>query len=354
MKTILMVSPKGFAPSRFYRGEGVFEQLRRLDPDIQIIYPRSQEFWQDLIKADIVFFMKIYSNQDLSIVEQAFSMGKKVWYDMDDDLFNVPPENPAFKVYSQKAVQMNIGMVLANADVVTVSTQELGRQVAKIRKDKKTVVVPNAIDDYSIRDYDIWASDITPPVISWRGGGTHIMDLLDFTREFWDFMDKMPPVTAPNGIVQENWMLHFLGFDPFWLEKGFSWDVRDARGRFRSTDYIFEYFEFMGFFRNEVRPWAHIVPLRDNPFNRSKSNISALEAIYTGAIPIVPDWEEWKLPGVLAYDNPRELSRLMVQATKLTPDHRKDMWRRNVEWVKENAYLSKVNLKRLEIIKELL
>jgi len=342
---ILMIGPPGFAPVRHYRGEGVLERLTKIDPGIQILYPQSQEPWLDVVKADLVYFIRATSPVEIRVAETAFRMGIPVWYDADDDYFNVSEDSPAYLGFQNGQVREVITWFIQNADVMTVSTGDLQRKYGEIRpKDAKPIeVVPNALDDHCL-DLETFPDLAPDRCLSWRGGATHQADLWDFAEEFWDFLERSSP----------EWRLVFIGYSPKFIKDGFHWRPKSFAGRVKMFPYLRDYFAFLESFRFRHKPWAHLIPLNETPFNRSKSNIGALEAIYAGAVPIVPDWEEWQFPGVLKYSKIGEFAGLMQKATRISPDSRKGMWEVNMKHIREKYALSVVNQKRVRIISELL
>jgi hypothetical protein len=137
----------------------------------------------------------------------------------------------------------------------------------------------------------------------------------------------------------------FLGYDPWYMRAG-----EEAKKRISFQPYNTDYFGFMGQFKR-MKPWTHIVPLTDNPFNRAKSNISALEAIYAGAIPIVPDWEEWQIPGAMRYNSFESFGETVKTAMAIQPKAHIFLWDMCISWIRENRILSVTNQARIEALR---
>jgi hypothetical protein len=94
------------------------------------------------------------------------------------------------------------------------------------------------------------------------------------------------------------------------------------------------------------------VPLADSIFNRCKSNIAWIEGSFAGAVCLVPDWEEWQMPGTVRYSNPAEYGEKMKLLLNNNFNYRKynDLsW----EYIMDNLTLSRVNGQRIEILKGL-
>ena len=325
------------SPVRYYRGDLPLERLAKTH-DAEIMYPVAGiPIWRDLVKADVVFFMRCHSEQHLEIAHMAKRQGVKVWYDIDDNLFEVPRSNPnAFPVYNNPMVQGRIQQFLQLSDVVTVSTKALGEYLKDQGCAREYVIIPNALDEKALpsilRPY-AYENESQNKVFTWRGGVTHMGDLMHYAKAIEAFLKS-----------EEDAYCAFAGFNPFWIV---------GEGVLYSA-YVHDYFSFMEQLK-DYEPWAHFVPLEDNQFNRSKSDIAALEAIYAGALPVLPDWDEWDIPGAFKYTAGMtdDFGAALEEAYEIKPEDRL----KNVElarvWVVQNRILSVTNLKRWEILQEL-
>jgi hypothetical protein len=101
-------------------------------------------------------------------------------------------------------------------------------------------------------------------------------------------------------------------------------------------------------------PWLHIVPLANNGFNRSKSNLAWLEATAAGAVVLAPALEEWQRPGIVNYkdasDFGNKLSRLMDEFNAPGCHPNVTLSR---AYIRENLSLRCLNAQRWEILNEL-
>jgi hypothetical protein len=192
------------------------------------------------------------------------------------------------------------------------------------------IVVPNALDDHMFKNYDQWEKR-EENIVTWRGGVTHQGDMLDFRGEIEKFLSAASKETK----------MIFIGYNP--------WYLNDTRCSYQPYT---EYYAFMCGFR-VIAPKVHMVPLIDNPFNRAKSNLALIESVYAGAVPVVRDWEEWNWPGALTYSKAEELSEVMKLALEIDMVESKRLWAANIEYLKANFLLSKVNQTRLQIVRTL-
>jgi hypothetical protein len=340
---LLAVYPAAQVVVQNYRGEGVLQYLRRADPDVEVIHPQGGEVWRDLIRADAVYFMRTTDPAHVNMARVAKTMGVPVWVDMDDNLFEIEPDNPAYGGYTEDVLG-RLATMLDLADVVTVSTEDLAAQLQEKHPNTRFEVVPNALDTYAFRDLGTMPKAGPRHFITWRGGGSHIADLLWHTPAFHKFDQVEDP----------RWGVHFIGFNPSWLTDPPPWLPQQRTPRYFFTPYVPHFYTFVRQFRETLAPWAHVVPLKDSRFNRAKSAISAIEGIYAGAVPIVPAWREWEIPGAFTYSTTDGLAASMQAAAALTEIERRQRWERAVQWVKDARSMDAVNRLRLQVLASLL
>ncbi len=327
-KRILMISPQGFSPVRAYRGEGAFLQLYRLDPEIEILFPSHDEAWKDLMVCDIVYCFRTFDGNTQKIAALALDMGKPVWFDLDDDVYHVRRSHPNYAGLNNPDLHNIVDWFIRNATCVTYSTLALKESV-RFKRSKNTMILPNALDDYTLMTptHKTGAHDS----VHWRGGASHQEDLLFFVED----LGQIVRLTKGN--------VHFHGWDPWFL------DLPEERRHAYIPDYLRYMLQFSGCF-----PGVAIVPLMDCPFNRAKSNIAALEAIWCGALPVVPDWPEWQFPSVSKYENPSDFERATLTALGWNPTELHRIWAENMDFIREKYVLSVTNQARVKIIEKLM
>lgn len=325
----------------FYRGLGPLTHLKK-HHDIEFRLDAKWN-WATVAADDAVFMQRPYSSNHVEMIEMAKLQRKKVWVDYDDDLFNVPTDNPAYNLYGKKDIQSNVAKCLVLADQVTVSTKQLKNMLANPGRvpEEKITVIPNAL-----------ATHILPPrtpnklksrFALWRGTDTHQRDLMSHCRELIDLVNNK----------SDKWTWHFLGYNP-WFVTG---SVKEDKTCFFSQQLdLMEYHKFL----QTTNPALMFVPLHANVFNLSKSNIAWLEAVYAGAMCVGPDWEEWKdKPSMFCYSNPKDFHSLMADLIKGLSTEKGSMeFARQAEiaweYVQDTLTLDKVNEKRWEVIQCLL
>lgn len=357
MKSLMMYSPNPTDATSFYRATGPLQELKRkMGFSLQMSRDTN---WAVIKGVDVVFMQRPFTDNHLKIVEMYKSGGVPVWVDYDDDLYSVPRNNRTHRMYNDINNQNNISRILAMADVVTVSTQCLKRklssvlaEISKIHEEKKVAtsydltgakikVVENAYDWKFVKRYAKKGLPKETPqkLIMWRGSDTHDKDM-------YVYMNQMRTVYEQN--LDWKWM--FVG-SPFWLALE---TLRSAHGH--NPQNVMEVegidpMEYWEFIRGQS-PALMIVPLEENEFNLSKSNIAWIEATHAGAVCLAPEWEEWKRPGVITY---KDKADFQIKLHKFVSGE--IPWEENYllskEYIDENLMLDQVNYKR-QLILELL
>jgi hypothetical protein len=190
---------------------------------------------------------------------------------------------------------------------------------------KNIWVIPNAHNDFLLKREDLPKRE---KMVFWRGSQSHIYDLMSHK----DIINKCSD-------EYKDWRFNYMGFYPWFLKKA------ENNGFIKGMDIIL-YFKTLF----SLAPSLVQVPLSDDVFNHSKSNISFLEASYAGAASLVPAY--WNLPNTLLYSNDQEYLDYLYFALKGEFDLKKmaeDSW----EFVQEYFLLSKINYKRKQLIESL-
>ncbi|MEU1272962.1 glycosyltransferase family 4 protein [Streptomyces sp. NPDC005799] len=188
------------------------------------------------------------------------SEGRKLIYEIDDDLFNIDHRSPAaHQYYARPEIRDNIIRNIEAAAAVTVTTEPLADIV---RRWNPTVhVIPNAVPD--------WLLDHQPPqpadgtiTIGWGGSATHQMDWDHTGQQIRRFLTRNP-----------NAELHCIGND-------YGTYLKAPRRRFtRWLPSVENYFRVIDY-------TIGLCPLLPHVFNTGKSPVKALEAAALG-IPVV-------------------------------------------------------------------
>lgn len=355
MTRLMCFIPNPTDATSLYRAAGPLEALARSRGDLDLIV-NPEVNWRTLKAVDAVFMQRCMLPHHVQVADMAVANGKRLWVDYDDDLYTVPSWNPTYKLYGKAATQNNVTAILAKADVVTVSTPYLQARVREILEalrsataekpdpthrlsPSKVVVVPNAYDTELLAPLKGEPLEPRNPLVMWRGSATHDKDLLIHT-----------PALARVIGRHLDWTYNFVG-DPFWL----AMETIDAVPGLKPTSIIrtesLDPINYFGFLRL-TRPALMIVPLEDNPFNRSKSNIAWVEGTHAGAVALAPDWDEWRRPGVLTYKDPADFEVKLEGFLRGAYDHAR-LWVESRDFIAENLALPKVNRIRDVLLRDL-
>jgi hypothetical protein len=224
--------------------------------------------------------------------------------------------------------------IMKLADVITVSTDGMKQVFKGLGFD--SVIVPNSLND----EWHIPVSEHNAKsrVVSWRGSETHVADLIYFTDQIEEAINKTTDV------------YHFFGYAPWLLCHRLPYYASGVTGEPLARIHLHKPEDIRVYHDNlrKFKPRLMHVPLIANSLNAAKSNIAWIEATYAGAVCIAPAWEEWKMPGVLTYNSLDEYYQLLVSG-----EDRTEEWKKSMAYIKENLTLSGVNKKRIEILKGL-
>lgn len=195
----------------------------------------------------------------------------KLVYELDDDLFNVPPNNPACSHFSKINVRENIVNSMAVADVITVSTEPL-RDVVREQlwnfgaTVKRIEVIPNALPDIAYGPPISERVDKHRIMIGWAGSSSHEEDFDE--------------VAKPLGrLLWRNDDVHFTAVGHMFPRVAKR--IPDGQRHLVPWQPTMEaYYQALDLFD------IGIIPLRPSIFNRSKSDIKLLEYAARG-IPVI-------------------------------------------------------------------
>ena len=343
MTRILACVPLAFDATSYYRAFGVFPNLRKhYHPDLVVdnYTGGGRRTWADLLTYDILFMQRPAYPEWFKLAEYMKGLGKKVWIDHDDNLFDLPPYNRVVDTYKNPVVRKAMIDMIKLADVVTVSTPALQAYFMD-NFAIKSIVIPNALNDEltpMAKDYnhlpEVGTLNIpshrTVEQIIWRGSETHQADLMTHQEQLSNAMDKRP-----------NTFWSFMGFDPFFVTMNFP----ETKWKYSASE------DVMVFYNNlrSVKAQLMHVPLIEDGLNACKSNIAWIEATAAGAVTLAPNWPEWQKPGIINYNTVEHYGELLLQPF----ERMEERWKLSRDYINENLLLTNVNKMRSEIIDRL-
>jgi glycosyltransferase involved in cell wall biosynthesis len=217
----------------------------------------------------------------------------KLVYEIDDDLFQVHPSSKvAAPFFNHPEIQANLRANLQVADVVTVTTDHLAEQLAPYNDN--IVVLPNCVPAALCDTQPARREGVL--TVGWGGSATHAID--------WRGPDEHIARVIRRRADTE---LHVLGWRPDIL-----WRLV-PEGRRRFTDWLHRVPDLHATLDYHVG----VIPLRDIPFNRSKSDIKLLELAALG-IPAIcsnagPYASSGTIAGSLMVNRPMSWERHLVE-----------------------------------------
>lgn len=197
----------------------------------------------------------------------------KIVYEVDDDLWSLESDNPAYEYYSNQEVYDNGIKAIKLSDAVTVSTEPLAEVIRQWNQNVH--VLPNSIPRRYVNEL-VYPYKIKPAgepfVIGWAGGHTHLRDFKTIAANVSTFLKFYP-----------NSRFVFFGTDySNLLDPSVGSQIRVAPWM-NSVD---KFRDFLGRAGIDVL----LAPLYRSRFNQSKSNLRLIEAAALGIPTIAVNW----------------------------------------------------------------
>ena len=189
----------------YYRVINPLHLLKRLGANVR--YEHTVKLG-DFREADVILAPRQFNPDAYEMLRMLQWEGKKIIFEIDDDLHHVLPSSPAYTVFHPGAQSLEfLEKGLSNAHGVTVTTQELKQVYSRFNSNIE--VVPNFID-FSQRDWNVdvtWKGGypvfepkpIVKPekwkgktVILWSGGSSHKTDLDLLFKDIGQILKNYP------------------------------------------------------------------------------------------------------------------------------------------------------------------
>lgn len=212
-----------------------------------------EEHYKD---ADVIIGQRVCNNPPSQTWQRLAAEGRKLVFEVDDDLFHVDPSNTvAYGFFSQRQVQDNLAKNAEVASMVTVTTEPLAAVMREFNGN--VVVIPNYIDEDIFNIAEPKSPHLT---VGWAGSTSHQMDF-----------DEVKGILK--SVARKNPDVHF---------------------QFSGADYGRKIFppQRYTFLPYEQEVWEHwrlvarlnigIAPLRAHVFNAGKSAVKAVEFMSLG------------------------------------------------------------------------
>ena len=224
---------------------------------------------------DVIVAQRWNTHKGLEVWRRARTPSSRLVYDLDDDLWNITPENwNAYHLYGQGGVRDAVEHSIEVADLVTVSTEPLAEVVRQFNP--AVTVLPNCIPG--------WVLDLPPrqprdrPRVGWAGGASHGADIGLAAGPASRFLKRFP-----------GWDLQLGGTD---FRKTFG-DEGVHQDRMFHVPWV-QVNEHPEEFYLSADFDIGICPLVPTAFSRSKSFVKALEMGARGIPVIASDCEPYR------------------------------------------------------------
>jgi len=223
--------------------------------------------FDSLLEYDTVFVQRLHDWESYYIIEKLKKAGKKVVYDIDDDIFSLTPDNPAFHVIGRDN-QIAARETMKLADVVTTTTDILASRLKQVTDGAvEPVVIPNAMNPEGWLPTELTGSPDEWQRVFWQGSATHEAD--------WEVC-----IEGLNAVMSErdNVRVVILGCLPQAIQQIVHlphWQGKVEYMGFSDTE---TYFQIVKHLKAEVG----LAPLVNNTFNQAKSPIKWMENTLIG------------------------------------------------------------------------
>lgn len=257
----------------------------------------------------VIVFQLDYSPATLRLAQQLRKMGKKVVFEVDDAFDALEEWHPGYAHYKDSGVQEQIKSIMAEVDLVTVTTEYLKDRYSALAR--RVAIVPNCItlSDWPKAEAN---TDGTHRVL-WAGSPSHFGDLQIVGKALSTFAKAYPQVR-----------LVFFGRKPVGL------DCDEKQIEFH------EWAEFKDFPVKlaDLKADVAIAPLADSKFNYAKSNLRLIQYAATGYPIIASEVGEYKKSNTYVEGARDEAEWLSALELSLTPEWKSKMKLKSAELAK--------------------
>ena len=298
---------KGIAMLKYRSGSGYWRMVlpaKYMDKtDIYVDIAAGSTRFDYLLEYHTILVQRMHDWESYYMLKKLKDAGKRIIYDIDDDLFDIPDDNPASKIIGRDDM-MAAAECMKLADEVTTTTDVLQQRLSGLINGKKPIVIPNALDpDDKWTPTPMTGSPDEWKRIFWQGSASHAED--------W-----MECVEAVDRIMQEtkDVRLVLLGFLPPIIAQYHSKPYWKGRVEYLGFNDPETYFELV----HHIRADVGIAPLRSLSFNFAKScckfvefSVIGMPTVASGIAPyspVISDNEN----GFLAYDTDSWYNAIML------------------------------------------
>jgi glycosyltransferase involved in cell wall biosynthesis len=215
-----------------------------------------------MLDADVLVLNNICDADLLPVIRDRKDRGKLTIFEVADDVEVIPPASPAWHFYQQSNNLLLIKRLAHYCDALQFCTPELERKYGYLNP--KCCVFPNQI---LVAPPERTQKTEGTVIVGWGGSISHLQD-----------MAKISDCLVHWIMSRDDVHLYLMCADEIW--ELFEALPSDRKRRF-AVGSIDDYYRFVSHLD------IGIGPLEDTPFNRSKSDVKALEYAAHGVVPVV-------------------------------------------------------------------
>lgn len=244
----------------YYRAALPFQELQDQGKAVFLSHQR-------LYDADVVLFERVFLPPFSESVADLKRRGGKIIYGMDDDPFDVPAHHPSYATYQSSELKQRLAHMLRSSDLVIASTEHLKKALHEhLGSELRINVIGNYLDFKSAWNIGLLKSrgPLYKPygkiVIGWAGSPLgHKADLDLLRGVFRDLVQR----------YRDKVLFRFMGYYPEYIVTEIPTDHVEFQPWVDVSEYPKTLYQ-LGFD-------IGLIPLEDNPHNRSKTNLKFLE-----------------------------------------------------------------------------
>lgn len=310
--------------------------------------------YESLLAFDVVVIQRGLFGRDaagiIAMLARLKAAGRKIVYEVDDDLWTLQPDNNCFFVADSQA-RHDIDAIVDLTDAVFTTNEFLKGQIGK---PEKTFVLPNSIDleRFPFKERAQDREDVL--FVLWHGGDSHEEDLGWMAKPMINLMKR-------HGELQEKLgkaiIFGFMGYFPKFIQPfmefqfpvlvepgGYDKELRrnvstlTAKGR-QGVKYIkgVEANQFHEYLYH-LQPDICFAPLKPGKeFQNSKSSIKVVESTIAGAATVVADVGPYRdVPNdcVIKARTPEQMTQGILELMR-KPERRQELHAKALAWVAE-------------------
>ena len=319
-------------PAKGLQARGHESRFITINPDI----PPDWLNWPD-----VVVFSRVYPIDPLPMMRRYKTAGKRVIYEMDDDLWCVNPDNPAVSISTEKRWQYE--HIISEADAVTTTTEILAKKIRKFNKN--VFVCPNCIDF----DHYLERPKVSAKLqIGYTGAASHWKDLeliIDPLMELqgkydFDFILQgmvSAPLESEMYAMQQILNMKLQPEKTRYIESALNLWNKLRKIRFAHIPFHYPFLHASVLKRCDID--IGLAPLIENEFNHGKSCLKFYEYASTGSATLASDVLPYNKEVGYCAKNTHEDWKNKIEKLIVDKKFRDELYVKQRKWVEENRSL---------------